>query len=458
MATTNGNGKRTNGRMVGRPLDPADASWWHMEQPDNQMAITSVFVFDGRLDFEHLHYCIATRLLNHERFMQRVAEPPVALAPPLWVRDDSFALSNHLHRATLPEPAGRKELQDYVGELMSTPLDYSRPLWQFTYVDNFAEGSAIVARFHHCIADGIALVDLLLHLDDGPCQDGPIVPMSARSISSVAQGGLFSLPLRAAATGLRLGTSAVGVAGKLLSLGNDLKSPLRGNLSAVKRAAWSPAVPLDAIKEASHYFQGTVNDIIACSVAGSLHEFLKDRMPLKRDSILRAIVPVNLRAPSDIGTLGNHFGLVWLPLPVGIEDPLERLRAVKRAMDSIKRTPEAQMVYGLLGLFGRTTRGAVHLAVQFLARGATLVFTNVPGPREHVTFCGRRLTELMAWVPQSGRLGLGLSVISYAGDLRFGAASDASLVSDPDLLVRAYHHSLESVLDRAGAMTVSVVR
>ena len=178
---------------------------------------------------------------------------------------------------------------------------------------------------------------------------------------------------------------------------------------------------------------------------------LKERIHLRPDLILRAIVPVNLRSPSEVGGLGNRFGLVWLPLPVGLADPVERLRAVKAAMDHIKSTPEANMVLGLLGVFGRTTRGAVHLAVQFLARGATLVFTNVPGPRESVTFCGSRLKELMAWVPQSGRLGLGMSVISYAGEIRLGVATDASLVRDPDQLVRAYDRSLESVLDHAGA-------
>ena len=120
-------------------------------------------------------------------------------------------------------------------------------------------------------------------------------------------------------------------------------------------------------------------------------------------------------------------------------------------MDGIKRSPEAPIVLGLLGFFGRTTRTAVHLAVQFLGRGATLVFTNVAGPREPVHFCGHRMQELMAWVPQSGRLGIGMSVISYAGEMRLGVATDAALVQQPTELVDSYHRSLEGILDHAGA-------
>lgn len=444
-----------NGRNGGRALDATDTAWWHMEQPDNQMTITAVMVFDGHLDFEHLHYLLATKLLAYDRFRERIAEPSNGFGQPMWVRDDEFSLYNHLRRVTLPPPGGRKELQDLVGALMSTPLDYRRPLWEYVYVDGYEDGTVLVARFHHCIADGIALVDLLLHMDDGIGPEAPVAsllqPRAGQPLEQGNGGGVLSLPFRAAASGLRLGGSAAGVIGKLLSMGNDAPTPLRGALSAEKRAAWSHAVPIEAIKQAARKVQGTVNDIVACSIAGSLHDYLKERIPLRPDLVLRAIVPVNLREPSEYGSLGNRFGLVWLPLPVGLSDPLERLRAIKRTMDRIKGSPEAHIVLGLLGFFGRTTRGAVHLAVQFLARGATLVFTNVPGPREPVTLCGCRMKELMAWVPQSGRLGLGMSVISYAGELRLGVASDASLVSDPELLVRAYHHSLEGVLDYAGA-------
>ncbi len=434
-------------------LGAADTSWWHMEQPDNQMTITTVMVFDGRLDFEHLHYVVATRLLTYERFRQRVVEPEVPFAAPMWVRDEHFSLDHHLKRATLPPPAGRRELEALVGRLMSEPLDYERPLWQFTYVGNYQEGSVVIGRFHHCIADGIALVDLLLHLDDLPGERGQtngagrLQPPPAPS----SNGGLLGLPWRLAAGGYQLGTSLLGVTTKLLSLGNDTATPLRGELTTEKRAAWSSGVPLEALREAAHHCGGTLNDLVACAISGSLHDFLKGRMTLRPETVLRAVVPVNLREPSDKGRLGNHFGMVWLPLPVGLEDPFDRLKALKRTMDAIKRSPEAYVVLGLLNFFGRTTRTAVHLAVQFLGRGATLVFTNVPGPREPVRMCGRRMTELMAWVPQSGRLGIGMSVISYNGQMRFGVTTDAGLVQQPADLVQSYHRSLENILDRAGA-------
>jgi len=445
----------------GQLLGAADTAWWHMEQADNQMSITTVMVFDGRLDFEHLHYIVATRLLAYDRFRERIAEPPIPLAQPMWVRDEDFSLDRHLRRLTLPAPGGRRELEDVVGRLMSTPLDYAHPLWSFTYVDGFQEGSAVIGRFHHCIADGMALVELLLHLDD---PGGPAEPAQGTGTGNVnghghghsdgqgyGHGGLLEMPLRLASGGLRLGGSVLGVAGKLLSMGNDTATPLRGPLSVEKRAAWSAPVPLLALKEAAHHCGATLNDLVACAISGSLHDWLKQRMTLRPETVLRAVVPVNLRQPSECGQLGNRFGLVWLSLPVGLADPLERLKALKRTMDGIKRSPEAPIVLGLLGFFGRTTRTAVHLAVQFLGRGATLVFTNVAGPRESVRFCGHRMQELMAWVPQSGRLGIGMSVISYAGEMRLGVATDAGLVQRPTELVESYHRSLEGILDRAGA-------
>ena len=441
--------------IVGRLLAPADTSWWHMEQQDNQMTITAVMVIEGHLDFEHLHYIVATRLLKYDRFRQRILEADVAFAQPRWVLDAEFSVSNHLKRASVAPPGGRRELEALVGQIMSRPLDYARPLWEYFYVDGYEGGTVIVTRFHHCIADGIALVDLLLHMDDGPGSDAP--PLSAYlagapgSRSGQSDGGLATLPFRAAASAWRAGSSVLGVAGKLLTMGNDTETPLRGPLSTQKCAAWSDAVPLEVMKEAARELKGTINDIVACAVSGSLHEYLKERMTLRPETTLRAVVPVNLRPPDEYGSLGNRFGLVWLPLPVGLADPVDRLKAIKRTMDGIKRSPEAYLVYGLLGIFGRTTRTALHLAVQFLGRGATLVFTNVPGPREPVHFCGQRLKEIMAWVPQSGRLGLGISVMSYAGDMRLGVTTDAGLVRDPRQLVHAYHRSLEGILEQGGA-------
>jgi hypothetical protein len=160
---------------------------------------------------------------------------------------------------------------------------------------------------------------------------------------------------------------------------------------------------------------------------------------------------VNLRRADDLATLGNKFGMVFLPLPVGEPDAIERLRATKRAMDRIKKSPEAVLIFGILRALGRTTTAALIAAVNLLGRKATAVMTNVPGPRERICFQGVPIDDIMFWVPQSGRLGLGVSILSYAGQVRIGVAADARLIPDPEAIVRAFHHALDELLARAPA-------
>jgi WS/DGAT/MGAT family acyltransferase len=173
-------------------------------------------------------------------------------------------------------------------------------------------------------------------------------------------------------------------------------------------------------------------------VAGALGRYLRDRGACADGVTLRAVVPVNLRLPDDVA-LGNRFGMIFLPLPVGHADAIERLRAVKHAMDRVKRSPEAVVVFGLLRAFGTTTTRLVKLAVNVLGRKATAVMTNVPGPRAPVRFCGHQVSTMMFWVPQSGRLGLGVSILSYDGQVRLGIATDAGLVRDPQAMIVAFH-------------------
>lgn len=419
----------------GRRFTGADSSWWHMERPDNQMAITAVLLFDGPLDLRRLREILGRRLTGYDRFHQRVVESPWT-GRPEWV-DTEVDLDRHLVRVSLPDPAGHGELQDLVGREMSRPLDHDRPLWRMVYVDNFRTGSALVARLHHCIADGLALIRVLLTLDDDQDNDA----------DSYAR---YRPPARGlAGLGLGLGARAVGSLGRVVGMRPDPRSSLRGELTPEKRAAWSRPVALDDLRAAAGCVGGTLNDVVLSTIAGALGRFMSengDRLTRQ----IRAVVPVSLRRVDEPDALGNRFGLVFAPLPVSIPDPVERLAAVRTAMDRIKRSPEAGVLYGMLELFGRTPRKVLDLAVSFLGSKASLVLTNVPGPRSPVRFCGRRMLALIAWVPQSGRLGLGISVISYGHEIRLGVASDAGLVPRPDQVVAAYEEATAELLDSAG--------
>ncbi len=423
----------------GRRLSGADSSWWHMERPDNQMAVTAVMTFDGPLDLDRLRYILGHRLADYDRFHQRIREPVGGIGRPRWI-DDDLDLDRHLSRVSLPAPADQAALQALVGSEMSRPLDYGRPLWRMVYVDNYETGSALVARLHHCIADGLALVRVLLSLDD---QEGNEEDTYAR-YRPPARGLLGH--------GLALGARAAGSLGRVVGMRPDPRSTLRGDLAAEKRAAWSRPLRLDDLRAAAGCVGGTLNDVVLSTIAGALGRFLVhngDRLTRQ----IRAVVPVSLRRVDEPDALGNRFGLVFAPLPVAIPDPVERLAAVRASMDRIKRSPEAGVLYGMLELFGRTPQKVLDLAVWFLGSKASLVLTNVPGPRAPVWFCGRRMLALIAWVPQSGRLGLGVSVLSYGSEIRLGVASDAGLVPRPQALVDAYEEAARELMESAGLRT-----
>jgi diacylglycerol O-acyltransferase / wax synthase len=427
----------------GRRFTGADSSWWHMEERTNQMAITAVLVVDRPLEDDRLRQLLERRLLAHDRFHERVTEAPGGLGRPHWVEAGSVPLEDHVRTERLAG-AGRAELQALVGREMSTPLDPARPLWRVVHVTGFAGGSAVIVRVHHCIADGLALVRLLLELDDDP----------ASSVGSCWGHPAVGYGRRRGAWGvgraLGLGIRAAGSLGHLAGMRSDPRSTLRGPLGGVKRAAWSGPLDLGRFRAAARDLGGTLNDAIVSTVAGGIGLLLAERGErLPRE--LHAVVPVNLRREDELAALGNRFGLVFAPLPIWIPDPIERLEAVRRAMDRLKRSPEAAVVFGLLELFGRTPRRALDAAVAFLGSKASLVLTNVPGPRQRIRFCGAELVELIAWVPQSGRLGLGVSALTYGDQLRFGIAADARLLPEPGRLVQACEAAAAGLLDRVQA-------
>lgn len=434
-----------------------DAAWWRMEDPTNLMMITGVLTFEHALDFEPLRAALERKLPDaYDRFRMKVVDGGLPVIGGLrWVEDEEFSMEHHLQRVSLDEPAGMPELQRRVSELMSTPLDYRRPLWQFHYVDNYEHGSALIVRLHHCIADGMALVQVLLSLDDEPHPEKAAEPRAGRDRDEARSHGsletLLNLPGQVLAP-FRTTIGITSVLAKLAAMGADPETVFRGPLGRKKVAVWSDPIPLEKVKFIGKELGGTVNDVLLSTVAGALRIYMDQRgRDLEHGESLRAVVPVNLRSPDEPLTLGNRFGMVFLTLPVGTWDPVERLHALKRNMDRLKKSPEAAVIFGLLQLLGKTAVRLLMAVVNLLGRNATAVMTNVPGPREPVSFLGHRIRSLMFWVPQAGKLGLGVSVLSYTGQVRIGIATDAGLVPDPERIIEAYHHALQSLLERVEA-------
>ena len=222
-----------------------------------------------------------------------------------------------------------------------------------------------------------------------------------------------------------------------------------------KRAAWSQPIPLADVKRVGKLIGGTVNDVLLTTMAGALRGYLIGRGEEVDGKDIRAMIPVNLRPPEEAFKLGNHFGLVVLALPIGLADPIDRLLALKARMDDLKNSPEALVGFTILNAMGLAPTEIESLGVQFFASKATAVMTNVPGPQKRLYFAGAPIENLMFWVPQSGRMGMGVSIFSYAGNVHVGLITDAGLVPNPEEIIAGYHEEfarLQTLADEVGAL------
>jgi len=222
-----------------------------------------------------------------------------------------------------------------------------------------------------------------------------------------------------------------------------------GKLGVIKRAAWSEPIALAAVKSAAARSQATINDLLVAAAAGALRRYLIGRGDDVVGLEIRAAVPVNLRPPDQAHRLGNRFGLIRLALPLGIADSKARVSEVKRRMDDAKSSMQPALAYGLLGAFGLVPAQLQAPAVDFFGSKVSLVLTNVPGPREQLYVAGKPLRRAMFWVPQSGHVGLGVSILSYASEVMVGVAADAGLVPDPQSIVRDFEEELQGLLEPA---------
>jgi WS/DGAT/MGAT family acyltransferase len=185
--------------------------------------------------------------------------------------------------------------------------------------------------------------------------------------------------------------------------------------------------------------------LLSC-VAGALRAYLVEKGDAVEGVVLRALVPVNLRPIEKAYKLGNQFGLVFLDLPIGIENPVERLYAVRANMNALKGSYQPILALGLLAAMGSGPRALQDVVLQMLARNATGVMTNVPGPQQPLYLAGARIDSLMFWVPQSGDIGMGVSIISYNGKVQFGLITDRGLCPDPEAISRRFDGEFEKLV------------
>ncbi len=458
-------------------MSSVDNAWLRMDRPYNHMTINGVIILADRLDLERLKQHIETRMLTYQRFKQRPVYHPTGT---YWETDTHFETSNHIRRVGLPGARGKEELKEFVSNLVSTPMDPTKPMWDVHLVDEYRGGSAVILRYHHCYADGIALIQVVLsmtdaapdqavaearplarkkisHEDDETLGDifrhlfhpvGAAVSHAVKAGRDLLEEGVDMVLHPAETMGYaRQGLGFAAEAARLLLLPDDPQTRFRGKLGVAKCVAWAEPLPLPEVKIVGKALGCTINDVLLASVAGALRSYMVEQGDTVDSRIeIRAAVPVNLRPLEQAKNLGNAFGLVLLTLPIGIENPLERLYEVHRRMGELKGSYQAILTFGLLEIMGLGPEVAQAQTVRLLSKKATAVMTNVPGPQNPLYFCGCQIAEMMFWVPQAGQVGMGVSILSYNNHVHFGLITDQKLVRDPEAIIKWFSDEFEKLL------------
>jgi WS/DGAT/MGAT family acyltransferase len=436
-----------------------------MDNPLDPMMVTGVMVLGAPIDLAQLKAAIETRLLRVDRFRQRVVPSRLPWRTPYWEEDPGLDLDYHVQRVTLPPPGDQAALQRTVGELVGVTLDMARPPWQILLVETYGPGCALICRTHHSLADGVALIHVLLSLADAEAGDSQsnmgqeYSPRGSEGIRRSQAGTGRRLATRLMRRGLRtlgdlqrgpelaqLGRDAVAEVGGIVLSPPETDTVLRGAPSLPKRVAWSGPVPLDEIKTIGRRLGGTVNDVLLTALAGALRRYLQDRQDLPADVSLRALVAVNRRPAGAEMELGNRISAVFLPLPVDIADPAERLVELKRTMDGLKDSLQPALVVGALEVVSRAPSTVLTMALTYLTSKATVLVTNVKGPQERLYLAGAPLEEIMFWIPRYGGIGVGISILSYAGQVRLGVLSDEDIVPDPKNIIAGFRDEFDVLL------------
>ena len=468
--------------MSRKRMSTVDTSWLRMDSDGNLMMIVGVSMLHQAVSAEQLKQALDARFLVYSRFRSRVVTDLTGS----WWEETSVDLDDHVIRTRLPgAPNGasnKPALQALVGELSQQHLDPSKPLWQMHLVDHCvgADGhvrQALIIRIHHCIADGVALVGVFMSMFDKSA-DAPEPPVSEEeaeaaeenpweqimqpvTVASIKAIELSStmllksmtmmmdaekLPEQLSAAGHTAGQLVMDAV-KLSTMEEDSHTRLKGKPNGKKHVSWSEPLPLQEVKTIGKVFGCSVNDVLMASVAGAIRSYLKakgDQVP--HDCNVRVMVPVNLRKSSQQQKLGNAFGLVPLVLPVGLEDPLARLFEVRHRMNELKGSYTALVAMSVLGVLGAMPKPVQSEIQNFFARKATAVMSNVPGPQAPLFLAGSQLDQCMFWVPQSGDIGIGVSILSYNGGVQFGIVTDDALVQDPDAIIGRFAPEFEKLV------------
>jgi WS/DGAT/MGAT family acyltransferase len=457
-------------------LNPLDALFVDAEDQDRHtsMAIASIAAFEGPApSYEEFYQAVSGRLALMPIYRRKLRTVPFRLGRPVWVDDPNFDLHYHLRSTALPAPGGDEQLSNLMARVMSQRLDRDYPLWEYWLVEGLSGGRwALISKVHHCMVDGISGTDLYRVIFDftpdpaPPVADDRTVSSEPSALSLVvrAAADMVVLPVREASAlssavvvhpgeAVRQVSDTVRAIGRLApSLRPAVGSSLSGQIGQQRRYLWA-RTSLDEVKMIKRQLGGTVNDVVLAAISGGFRALLLSRGEEPEPHKVPSLVPVSVRAPGDESIYENQVSALVAYLPVHIADPVERLAAVRAELSDLKGNKEERVGEALISLgrytpFPVTSRW-VRLLFSLPQREIVTVTTNVPGPQQRLYGMGRKLLEIIPYVPIATTVRTGVSIFTYCGNMTFGVTGDFGANPDLGVLARGIEDGIRELRDAA---------
>lgn len=455
-----------------QPINTSDLTFLNMDRPTNLMIVNGVLWFDEEPDWDAVRDVIQQRLLDRFPVLSRRAANVDGAW--VWQDDPDFSLDNHVRHVELNGDLNKA--QDYVSGRISDPLDRDHALWEVDFISGLPGEPAamMLARFHHAVADGIRIVQLLLSMCDMKTDGAPpkvgrgstrrsplgkaanVSKRLASDVLDIVSGvgtAAIRLPQQVLSGGVdlapvKLSDAITGTASPDNLLANTMRSVSRlsmagrrpdltgdGPLGVEKRVSWVTGLPVSTVKDIGKLHGGTVNDVLVSVVSRGLSRYVEEQgRPLPDEVswlIPISLKPIDMNLPAE---LGNYFAMVVFPMPLGVAETDGLLAEVRTRMDRLKNSTEAMIVFGLQKVVAAAPDVVSVGVTEFVANKTLGVLTNVPGPRAPMYLAGTEVTGVLGWVPTAADQPLGICIFSYNGNVSMGIAADAAVVADPGRL------------------------
>ncbi len=462
---------------LSRRLSAQDAAFLYFESEEAPMQIGSIAIFEGEFSYERFRDHIASKLHLIPRYLQRIVPVPFNLGHPTWEWDPEFDINRHIMPVRMDSPGTDAQLMDLAAKIFAGPLDRGKPLWEMRVVHGLEGGrTALVSKVHHCLVDGVSGIELLMIVLDVSPNPAPPLPVASYNpppipgpTSRIIDAIFDNLSIevdriaafqKAVVDAVATGESQTRSMIKAIELAfpyvaNPMtKAPFNQTFGGGRKFAGSE-FSFQEIRAVRAACGGTVNDVCLAVLAGALGRYLEMHGQSVEGRTMRILTPVNVRREDERGKLGNRISMLLVEVPVGLRDPVERLKAVTARTETLKRDNVADGIEGLGDLLTAGPAPLLSLASQLPLPPNTLghmVCTNVPGPMIPLYTVGHRMLAHYPLIPISWEMGIGCGITSYDQKLYFGLIADEQAAADVQRLKEFLDQAFVELRSAAGVV------